>query len=172
MKIAWKEIKKSKARFMILGSIIFLVRFLTFIISGLANGLSQDNAALIKDMPDGQFYMADDADETYNLSEIDENVQDKVIEEHKDAAALTIQMCLVNDAEEKQHSVAFVDATDSELYENVGEREIILDRTLEDKWIKVGDTLTNNQYSHGFTVQGFVEEKKFRHAPVAYINMN
>jgi len=172
MKIAWKEIKKSKARFMILGSIIFLVSFLTFIISGLANGLSQDNAALIKDMPDGQFYMADDADETYNLSAIDESVQDKVIGEHKDAAALSIQMGFVNDAEEKQHSVAFVTATDSELFENVGEGEIILDRSLEDKGIKVGDTLTNNQFSDDFTVKGFVEQKKFSHAPVAYINMN
>jgi len=55
--IAWKEIKKNKVRFIILGSIIFLVSFLTFIISGLSNGLSQDNAALIKDLPDGQFFI-------------------------------------------------------------------------------------------------------------------
>ena len=56
---------------MILGSIVFLVSLLTFIISGLANGLSQDNAALIKELPDGQFYMNADAEETYNLSLID-----------------------------------------------------------------------------------------------------
>jgi putative ABC transport system permease protein len=49
MNIAWKEIKKNKAKYIILGSIIFLVSFLTFIISG----LTQDNAALIKDLPIG-----------------------------------------------------------------------------------------------------------------------
>lgn len=70
MNLAWKEMKKNKVRFLILGSIVFLVSFLTFIISGLANGLSQDNAALIKDLPDGQFYMSEDAEETYNLSRI------------------------------------------------------------------------------------------------------
>ena len=86
MNIAWKEIKKNKAKFIILGSIIFLVSFLTFIISGLANGLSQDNAALIKDLPDGQFYMNADANETYNLSRIDESVQSTVLNEQKDAA--------------------------------------------------------------------------------------
>ena len=75
MKIAWKEMKKNKTKFLILGSIIFLVSFLTFIISGLANGLSQDNAALIKDLPQGQFYLDKDADKTYNLSKIDEGVQ-------------------------------------------------------------------------------------------------
>lgn len=171
MNIAWKEIKKSKAKFIILGSIIFLVSFLTFIISGLANGLSQDNAALIKDLPEGQFYMNDDANETYNLSKIDESTQDKVLNDQKDAAAFSIQMGFVNDAEDKQHSVAFVTSTDSRLFEKVGEGEIVLDRSLEEDGIKVGDTITNNQFSGEFTVKGFVDQKKYSHAPVAYINM-
>jgi putative ABC transport system permease protein len=171
MNIAWKEIKKSKAKFIILGSIVFLVSFLTFIISGLANGLSQDNAALIKDLPDGQFYMNDDANETYNLSKIDENTQDKVLNDQKDAAALSIQMGFVNDADNKQHSVAFVTSTDSRLFEKVGEGEIVLDRSLEKDGIKVGDTITNNQFSGEFIVKGFVDQKKYSHAPVAYINM-
>lgn len=171
MNMAWKEIKKSKAKFIILGSIIFLVSFLTFIISGLANGLSQDNAALIKDLPDGQFYMNADADQTYNLSKIDERVQKEILNKQKDAAALSIQMGFVNDADDKQHSVAFVTSTDSKLFENVGKGEIVLDQSMEDKGIKVGDTLTNNQFSDDFIVKGFVEQKKYSHAPVAYINM-
>lgn len=171
MNIAWKEIRKSKTKFIILGSIIFLVSFLTFIISGLANGLSQDNAALIKDLPDGQFYMNDDANETYNLSKIDENTQDKVLNDQKDAAALSIQMGFVNDADNKQHSVAFVTSTGSRLFEKVGEGEIVLDRSLEEDGIKVGDTITNNQFSGEFIVKGFVDQKKYSHAPVAFINM-
>src|SRR5699024_9591327 len=136
--------KKNKSRFIILGSIVFLVSLLTFIISGLANGLSQDNAALIKDMPEGQFYMEEDADETYNLSKIEEDTQE---------------------------SVAFVTSTESDMFENVEDGEIILDSSLKDKGIEVGDTLTNNQFSDDFTVKGFVDEKKFSHSPVAYINM-
>lgn len=172
MKIAWKEIKKSKARFIILGSIVFLVSLLTFVISGLANGLSQDNAALIKDMPDGQFYMDDDAEETYNLSKIDEDVQNSMLQDNKEAAALSIQMGFVNDENDKQQSVAFVTSTDSDLFENVGEGEIVLDSSLKEKGIKTGDTLTNNQLSGDFTVKGFVDQKKFSHSPVAYINMD
>ena len=171
MNIAWKEIKKNKAKFMILGSIIFLVSFLTFIISGLANGLSQDNAALIKDLPDGQFYMNADANEKYNLSRIDENVQTTVLKEHKDAAALSIQMGFVNDPTDKQHSVAFVTSTDSELFASVKPGEIVLDRSLEADGIKVGDILTNNQFSGEFKVTGFVDKQKYSHAPVAFINM-
>lgn len=170
MKMAWKEIKKSKSRFVILGSIVFLVSLLTIIISGLSNGLSQDNAALIKDMPDGQFYMDKEADETYNLSKIDKETEDKVLSEHDDASALSIQMGFVNDENDKQRSVAFVTSQDTDLFENVKDGEIVLDNSLKDKGIEVGDKLSNNQFEDDFTVKGFVDEKKFSHSPVAFIN--
>lgn len=171
MNIAWKEIKKNKVRFLILGSIVFLISLLTFIISGLANGLSQDNAALIKDLPSGQFYMSEDAEETHNLSQIDSNTQDEMLNKHEDAVALSIQMGFLNDETDKQRSVAFVTSTDSELFENVKSGEIVLDRSLEKEGIKIGDTLTNNQYHGNLVVKDFIDHKKFSHAPVAYINM-
>ncbi|MFJ7407675.1 MULTISPECIES: ABC transporter permease [unclassified Lysinibacillus] len=171
MNLAIKEMKKNKVRFLILGSIVFLVSLLTFIISGLANGLSQDNAALIKDLPAGQFYMNEDADETYNLSKIDSSTQNEMLNKQKDAVAFSIQMGFINDEAGKQQSVAFVTATDSSLFENVKHEEIILDSSLKDKGIQVGDTVTNNQFSGKFIVKGFVEQKKYSHAPVAYISM-
>jgi putative ABC transport system permease protein len=171
MNMAWKEIRKNKVRFFILGSIVFLISLLTFIISGLANGLSQDNAALIKDLPNGQFYMNKEAEETYNLSRIGRSIQEKMLHEQKDAVALSIQMGFLNDETGKQHSVAFVTSTDSKFFEHVNRGEIVLDRSLEEEGIKVGDTLTNNQYSGKFVIKGFVDQKKYSHAPVAYISM-
>lgn len=171
MNIAWKEIKKNKVRFLILGSIVFLVSLLTFIISGLANGLSQDNAALIKDLPEGQFYMNKDADATYNLSKIDRNIQDKILNKQKDAVAFSIQMGFLNDEADKQHSVAFVTSTNSKLFKNVEQGEIILDSSMKNKGIKIGDILTNSQFSGEFIVKDFVDQKKYSHAPVAYMNM-
>lgn len=171
MNLSWKEMKKNKVRFLILGSIVFLVSLLTFIISGLANGLSQDNAALIKDLPQGQFYMTKDAEETYNLSKIGSSIQNKILNKQKDAVAFSIQMGFLNDKDDKQQSVAFVTSTDSKFFKNVKHEEIILDSSLKDKGIKVGDTLTNNQFSGKFIVKGFVDQKKYSHVPVAYINM-
>ncbi|MGG2056505.1 FtsX-like permease family protein [Lysinibacillus pakistanensis] len=170
MNLAWKEMKKNKGRFLILGSIVFLVSFLTFIISGLANGLSQDNAALIKDLPQGQFYMDEDADQTYNLSKIDHSIQNEILSNEKNAVAFSIQMGFLNEKDNKQQSVAFTTATASTLFANVKQGEVILDSSLKDKGIKVGDTLTNNQFNGKFVVKGFVEQKKYSHAPVAYIN--
>lgn len=172
MKMAWKEINKSKAKFIILGSIVFLVSLLTFIISGLANGLSMDNAALIKDMPAGQFYMDENAKETYNLSKIDEDTEKHVLKEYPDAAAFSIQMGFVVDGNDDQHSVSFVTSTESDLFENVNDGEIILDRSMQEDGIQVGDKLTNNQYSGEFTVKGFVDQKKYSHTSVAFISMD
>ncbi len=171
MNLAWKEIKKYKVKFLILGSIVFLVSLLTFIISGLANGLSQDNAALIKDLPEGQFYMNEDADESYNLSRIDSRIQDEILNQQKDAVAFSIQMGFLNDEAGKQQSIAFVTSTPSTVFANVKHEEVILDSSLKEKGIQVGDTLTNNQFNGKFVVKGFVEQKKYSHAPVAYISM-
>jgi putative ABC transport system permease protein len=170
MNMAWKEIMKNKSRFLILGSIVFLVSLLTFIISGLANGLSQDNAALIKDLPDGQFYMTEDANQTINLSRIETRVINNILNKQKDAVAFSIQMGFLNDLDDKQQSVAFVTSTDSKLFTKVNKGEIVLDSSLADKGIRVGDTITNNQFSGKFKVKDFVDQKKFSHAPVAYIN--
>lgn len=171
MNIAWKEMKKNKARFLILGSIVFLVSLLTFIISGLANGLSQDNAALIKNLPDGTFYMTKEADKNYNLSRINHSIQEKVLNKQKNAAAISIQMGFLNDSDGKQRSVAFVTSTDSRLFKNVKKGEIILDKSMKEDGIKIGETFTNHQYNGKFVVKGFVDNQKFSHAPVAFINL-
>src|SRR5690625_5530552 len=97
MNIIKKKIKKIISYFNKLVLIIFLINIITLIISGLANGLSQDNAALIKDMPEGTFYMEDDADETYNLSKVDTDLADEIIDVNEGATALSIQMGFMND---------------------------------------------------------------------------
>lgn len=171
MHIALKEMKKSKVRFLILGSIIFLISLLTFIISGLANGLSQDNAALIKDLPAGQFYMNEDAEETYNLSKIDEKTQQQLLKDEKDAVAFSIQMGFLNDRKDKQLSVAFVTSTQSSLFENVQQGEVVLDRSFKEKGVKIGDTLTHPQLDGTLTVAAFTTQKKFSHSPVAFIHL-
>lgn len=170
MNMAWKEIIKNKSRFIILGSIVFLVSLLTLIISGLSNGLSQDNAALIKDMPEGTFYMNAEADETYNLSKINTETENQIKKNHKNTTALSIQMGFVNDTEDKQRSVAFVTSTKSGLFPAVKDGDVLLDESLENKGIKIGDKLTNNQLSKDLVVKGFIEQQKFSHAPVAFIN--
>ncbi|WP_066371864.1 ABC transporter permease [Neobacillus fumarioli] len=172
MNMAWKEMKRNKGRFLILGSIVFLVSFLTFMISGLANGLSEDNAGLIKDLPEGHFYMTKEANKTYNLSRIDNNTQNDIFAKNSNTFALSIQMGFLNNHDGKQQSVAFVTSTQSKWFQHVKKGEVIFDRSVEDNGIKIGDTLTNKQSGGKLVVKGFVHHSKYSHVPVAYINMD
>lgn len=170
MNLAWKEMKKSKTKFIILGSIVFLISLLTFIISGLANGLSQDNAALIKNLPDGEIYMEAAAEETHALSAIDGDAQEQVLSQTDGSFAFSIQMGFLLNEQDEQQSVAFVTSTDSAEFPEVSKGEIILDSSLEDEGIQQGDRFTNSQFSGEFTVAGFTDGAKYSHAPVAFIH--
>lgn len=170
MNLAWKEMKKSKTKFVILGSIVFLISLLTFIISGLANGLSQDNAALIKNLPDGAIYMETAAEETHALSAIDTETQQPVLSENDGAFAFSIQMGFLLNEQDEQQSVAFVTSTGSAQFPDVAKGEIVLDRSLEEDGIQQGDRFTNSQLDDEFTVAGFSDGAKYSHAPVAFIH--
>ncbi|MFK8795514.1 ABC transporter permease [Planococcus plakortidis] len=170
MNLAWKEMKKSKTKFVILGSIVFLISLLTFIISGLANGLSQDNAALIKNLPDGEIYMETAAEETHALSAIDIAIQQSALSENDGAFAFSIQMGFLLNEQDEQQSVAFATSTGSAPFPDVSKGEIVLDRSLEEDGIQQGERFTNRQSNGEFTVAGFTDGAKYSHAAVAFVH--
>lgn len=170
MNLAWKEMKKNKTKFVILGSIVFLISLLTFIISGLANGLSQDNAALIKNLPDGEIYMETAAEETHALSAIDIATQQSALSENDGAFAFSIQMGFLLNEQDEQQSVAFATSTGSAPFPDVSKGEIVLDRSLEEDGIQQGERFTNSQSNGEFTVAGFTDGAKYSHAAVAFVH--
>lgn len=169
MKMAWKEIMKSKTRYLILGSIIFLISLLTMIISGLANGLSYDNASLIKELPEGTFYMEEEAEGQYNFSSLDGETREEIEAVSPEVMFLSIQMGEIEDADEKRHSVAFVSTADNDYFPIIETEELVLDASIKEEGITAGDGVTNGLLNHSLTVEGFVEHQKFSHAPVAFI---
>src|SRR5699024_11411264 len=80
-------------------------------------------------LPEGHFYMDEDADETYNFSKIDKDTQDEALNDYPDAAAFSIQMGVFEDENDKQQSVAYVASTDSDDFESIDEGNIILDES-------------------------------------------
>src|SRR5690625_8016755 len=79
-------------------------------------------------------------------------------------------MCVTNDSEDAQVSVAFAAATKNALFPEVTDGEVTLDESIQEQGVEVGAVLTNNQLSKDLTVAGFVEQEKFSHSPVAFIS--
>lgn len=170
MKMAWKEMMKYKTRYLILGSIIFLISFLTLIISGLANGLSYDNASLVKNMPEGTYYMESEAEEQYNFSKISDSQREEIEDAHGDAVFLSIQMGELEDSEEQKHGITYVTATDNDIFPDVEKGEVILDESVQEDGIEAGEELSTNLMDESFTVADFADQEKFSHSPVAFVH--
>ncbi|CDQ20872.1 putative ABC transport system permease protein [Halobacillus karajensis] len=168
--MAWKEMKKNKAKFLIIGAIVFLISLLTFIISGLANGLSQDNVSLIKNMPEGTFYMSEDSDDSHTQSHIDPQKLNETMKEDENAFAFSLQMGALKTESDNQQSVAFLTSTETSLFTRVDSGEVILDSSLKDQGIKVGDQLSSPQFQGTFEVVDFIHNQRFNHSSVAFIN--
>lgn len=170
MKMAWKEMKKYKMRYTILGSIIFLISLLTLSISGLANSLSQGNAALIKNMPEGTFYMEESAEENYSFSSLTDEQMNDVENETTDPVFFSIQMGEFSDSEEQKHSLAYVSSTESDYFPNVESGEIILDQAFQEEGFEVGDTISSELLDKDLTITDFRAQEKFSHSSVGFIN--
>lgn len=170
MKMAWKEMKKYKMRYTILGSIIFLISLLTLSISGLANGLSQDNAALIKNMPEGTFYMEESAEENHSFSALTDEQINVLKDADPNVTLFSIQMGEFLDNEEKKHSLAYVSASDSRQFPETESGEIIIDQSFQEEGFEVGDIVSTRLMDKDLTITGFVEQEKFSHSAVGFIN--
>lgn len=169
MQLGWKEMKRNKKRFVTFGAVVFLISLLTFMVAGLANGLSQDNASLIKQLPTGTFYMEKDADNKYTQSALTDKQESQLLKQ-KDAVAFSIQMGVLYDQSERQQSVAFVESTTSRYFPKVSRGEVIVDAQWEAEGYKVGDRFQNDQLSRPLTIKAFVEQQTFNHAPVAFVH--
>lgn len=93
MFLATRELFHAKLRYVLIGLIIILVASLIFIISGLAKGLSANNAASLEDMNANYLVMEKDVDHDLGKSQIKQDQLDNVkdIEGVKDVAPLSIK---------------------------------------------------------------------------------
>src|SRR5690625_6574478 len=79
-------------------------------------------------------------------------------------------MDFMNDQNDDQVSVAFATASNDNIFPDVKDGEVLLDESIQEQGIEVGDKLTSDQLSKDLEVTGVVEQEKFRHSPVAFIS--
>ena len=177
MFLAVKELVYSKTRYLLIGFIIVLVASLIFIISGLAKGLSANNASSLEDLPADYIVMDKGADTELAKSTVPKSDIEKLqaIKGVKDAAPLSVRMANTTAKDGKAVNIAiFMTDKDSMLIPKPikgdaikNKHDIILDETAKDDGVKVGDNLDFNDIK--LHVSGFSENQRYSHTPVAYI---
>ncbi|ENQ3105769.1 ABC transporter permease [Bacillus cereus] len=182
MFLALKELKQSKLRYGLVGTIMILLSFLVLIISGLANGLSHNSASSIIEMKADKFILSDDAEGKLLRSQIKKEDVDNILAQVDEKDAVPIYMKV--SSFEKEGSSKKVDAAifsskpDSFIAPKVIEgkniplenNEIIADESIKEKGVNLGDKLVEPISNKVFKVVGFTKNQIFSHTPVVRMN--
>ncbi|HLR63746.1 MAG TPA: ABC transporter permease [Lentibacillus sp.] len=178
MFLAIRELIYAKFRYVLISLIMVLIALLIFIISGLAQGLSADNASAIQNLQADYVVIDSDAELDMTKSSIPTDVKHEAteIDGVDDVAPLSIRMmnASVNGTEQSKDIAFFVTEADGMLIPSVNEGEtvkrdhdIIVDASLKREGVKIGDTLEFGEDS-AYTVTGFTDNQRYSHTPVVY----
>lgn len=74
MKIAFKELKYYKFKYLMIGIILFLLAFLVMFVSSLAQGLGKDNISMIESLSGEAILIEDDSNNEIQQSVLSEDV--------------------------------------------------------------------------------------------------
>lgn len=156
-----------------------LIAMLIFIISGLAKGLSADNASAIQNLQADHVLVEKGVENSLTRSKFSVGKMDAIKETNGIKAATELSVSMARASEkglDQQIDVAvFTTDVEASIVPEVssgktitGSNELILDNTMKQEGIKIGDKLTISGSEQTFTVVGFAEGQRYSHTPVAY----
>lgn len=185
MFLAIKEIMYAKWRFVMISMILVLISWLVFILSGLGNGLSSLSAATFQKMDVDYVAFEDGARHSMTRSVISENlVEDlKRHEQIEDAAvmgshvAVILKEGLEDDNEKIDVSILGIEpgsflepsVIEGDRLVNDGNYKAIVNDSLKEQGISIGDTLEIEGSTDELEVIGFVKGESFNHLPSIFI---
>ncbi|WP_010529553.1 ABC transporter permease [Lentibacillus jeotgali] len=178
MFLAIRELIYAKFRYVLISLIMVLIALLIFIISGLAQGLSADNASAIQHLQADYIVMDSDAELDMAKSSIPPEIKRKTAEMDgvDNVTPLSIRMmnASVNDTDQSTDIALFVTEADGMLMPSVNEGDtvkrdhgVIADASLKKEGVKIGDKLAFSEVS-AYTVTGFTDNQRYSHTPVVY----
>ena len=185
MFLAIKEMKHAKKRFVMIGSIIMMIAWLVFILSGLGNGLSSLAAATMKNIDGDLFIYEEGSAATMMKTKVAGTIADDVEGKFgvKEAAKFGQSTIIVKqpDAKEKV-DVAFLGIEPGKFIEpkvvegkqlaSDDKMGVIIDETLHEKGYEIGDTIVVTSSDLKLTVLGITEGETFNHLPAVFVNVD
>ncbi|MGG5342785.1 ABC transporter permease [Enterococcus sp. AZ192] len=181
MFLAWNEITRSKLRYALIISVMFLISYLVFFLTGLAYGLAQDNRTAVDKWQADGIVLSDESNTNINMSMIPLKSLDDVTAKEKAALGQTAAVIqLDKKGAEKVNASFFGINKDEFLMPDIVEGrafdtddETVVNNSLkEENGFKLGDTIKLAGNEKKLKIVGFTENAKFNVAPVLYVSIN
>jgi putative ABC transport system permease protein len=183
--LSWREIKHSKLRYLLIGSIIMLISWLVFLLAGLGSGLSTDNGSAIKNMKSDHIIFQKNALLIMHRSLIPLSAVDEIskISGVKAAAPLGQLTVTVSSLHSDKQIDSTVLATEpgsflmpsviegSTLTRDSAANEIIVDKIFKRYGVKLGDQIKVLHMDQEYKVVGFTTGQTFNHLPVIFMDI-
>lgn len=171
-----------KVRYLLILFILFFIASLVFIISGLANGLSMDNASSIKNSNAESFFLDNDSENRIDRSRI---MMSEISEDDFSANLQPLSISMTSIGKEKSDKdieVTLIAINPASFLEPITKEgkgfsdnkvnEVVLDDSLKQEGIKIGHKVKDEKSGVWLEVVGFTNNQTFSHTPVAHITLD
>ena len=176
MFLAWNEMKHSKLRYGLVVGVIFLIAYLVFFLTGLANGLAQTNRSAVDSWKSDSVILNEQANKNLRMSRFSVDLKNDVNADRM--AELTQASTTIKDKEKNKINVnLFAIKQDEFLRPKLSEGrhfsktgEVVADSSLKKSYqLKIGDKITLGDSTKKLTITGFTDNASFNVQPVLYM---
>lgn len=176
MFLAWNEMKHSKLRYGLVVGVIFLIAYLVFFLTGLANGLAQTNRSAVDSWKSDYVILSEQANKNLRMSRFSVDLKNDVNADKM--AELTQASATIKDKEKnkinvnlfaiKQDEFLRPKLSEGRLFSKTG--EVVADSSLKKSYqLKIGDKITLGDSTKKLTITGFTDNASFNVQPVLYM---
>lgn len=182
MFLGFNEIRYSKGRYVLVVLVMVLVAWLIFILTGLANGLSQGNRLAVDQWKADAVVLSKEANSNLNVSVLDEKIEDS-ISGAKEIQPIGQQSLSIRPAEDEKAELTNVSLFGiekdgfimPEIIEGKafsGKNQVVASETLKNDGFKLGDHLSAGKYDEELEIVGFIPESSYNIVPVIYTSLD
>lgn len=183
MFLALREFKHARLRYALVTGVITMVAALVFILSGLANGLASGNSEAIEAIDADGYVVTAGSEYLLDRSRLPEDVVSAVQEADgiEDAQPLVASVGNVRNGDSDDVIGVSIMAVPPDTFLDPGANSgesladvpdgIVIDQSLADEGIEVGDTLTFDPSGLKLEVVGLTDGHQYRLAPTLFVNI-
>ncbi|WP_430534517.1 ABC transporter permease [Listeria rocourtiae] len=180
MFLALRELKHAKLRYFLIGLIMVLIAWLVLFVTGLANGLANDNGAAISSSPATYYVLQKDSDNRLTRSNLTASETQEITKQlsKKESANLGVQMGTITPPKkDKKTDItyfgmdkgSFIKPTITEGMAPKAENEVIADISLKESGYTLNSNMKDSATGQQFRITGFTKNNTFSHSPVIFV---
>lgn len=177
MFLAWNEIKHSKLRYGLVVGVIFLIAYLVFFLTSLANGLAQTNRSAVDSWKADHIILSEQANKNLRLSRFSTALADEVKADQ--TAELTQASATIKSNDKSKVNVNLFaiksdeflrpKLSDGKIFSKTG--QVVADSSLKKAYqLEIGDEITLGDSGKKLTITGFTDKASFNVQPVLYLS--